>query len=979
MKSKLWQKAVEVYQAALKQEPSRRGAFLHEACVGDEELLREVLSLLSGVAPVPGSLDSPGPEAVSPEGGHAGDSLTARRGDSPLPRPSFSDIGPELGRYSILSPIGAGGMGEVFRARDRSLGREVAIKVMHQGFASSPNLLRRFEREARAAAALNHPNIATVYEVGDHGGHRFIAMELVDGRTLREMLQGKPLPTGEVVRLATQIAGGLAKAHAAGIVHRDLKPGNLMVTTDGFAKILDFGLVKRLPHTSEDDSEITGEGAVVGTVEYMAPEQAQAEEIDHRTDQFSLGVILYEMATGRRPFRREVPAQTLVAIIRDEPPPVTEVNPEVPAGLARIIRRCMAKKPGDRYTSTADLAADLARLGASTATAPRRSPWRLGTVAAAIFAAIAAVFWLTPRPEPAAPRAAPLQVIPLTSYPGREAEPAFSPDGSQVAFSWNGASPTNRDIYVKVIGSEQALRLTSDGAQDGSPAWSPDGSRVAFLRQTSEGSEVRLVPPTGGPERLLAKVGVPPEYGLTWSPDSARLAAADRPAPGASVGLVLVDIETGAKRPLTSFGSSAGRGDSWPTFSPDGRWLAFKRSVAPTANYACVMPATGGEARQLVSTTAITSRLAWTASGEEIISPALAVVRDADSLPVPSTRSNSGAPPLLWRIPVDGGPARPLIGTSDAMDVSVSRDGHRLAYTQQTSNWDIWRVGLRGSATGASTRFIVSTRFDGNAQFSPDGQRVVFTSARSGGFEIWSADSQGQELLRLTSLGSVGSTGSPRWSPDGRSVAFDFLAEGDTGADVYVVDASGGPPRRVTRSPTPDVRPSWSRDGRFIYFGSHRSGEWQVWKVPAAGGEPGAARQVTQGGGYASIESRDGERLYFSRRRSVPEDPDNAIWEVPVDGGEEKVVIDPLRSSDTNWDVTDDGIYYVDRHESSTPREHWVINFFDFASRRVREVTALQHPPRLDGPALSVSPDGRSILISQQPPEADLMLVEDFR
>ena len=578
------------------------------------------------------SSDSPGTDEAAPEVSLDPASSTASRSGEASPSPGTVGIGQRLTHYEIVSRIGAGGMGEVFRARDLRLDRDVAIKVMHQGFSSKPERLRRFEREARAAAALNHPSIATVYEVGDHEGTRFISMELVEGRTVRELIQGGALRVSEVLRLATQIASGLAKAHAAGIVHRDLKPGNLMVTHDGFAKILDFGLVKLLSRGLDSSSEITGEGSVVGTVEYMSPEQALAGPVDHRSDQFSFGSILYEMATGRRPFQRGMAAQTLVAIIRDEPEPIRTVNAGIPVELSAIVERCLAKEPEKRYASTAELAAELGIVEVAAISAPigRSTRWLpLAALASLAAVAVGSLYWfgygLPPhgvghsifRPEAPDPRRAPLEIVPLTSYPGREAEPSFSPDGSQVVFTWNGASQANRDVYVKVIGAERPLRLTFDPALDGSPVWSPDGSQIAFLREKpGGGSEVRLMPPTGGPERRLAEIAASAEYGLGWSPDGRRLAAADRSSPGTPLGLVLLDTETGRKEPLTSYASSAGRGDAWPIFSPDGRTVAFKRSVAPTANYVCLVPAAGGESRQLASTTAITSPVAWTPEGE---------------------------------------------------------------------------------------------------------------------------------------------------------------------------------------------------------------------------------------------------------------------------------------------------------------------------------------------------------------------------
>lgn len=976
-RSKAEEKALELYRAALERQEAQRAAFLDDACGDDESLRRRVLSLLRSGGRTGSPLAAPSEGA---SGERQGPWTLSANGEPPWIA-GADLVGEQLAHYELLSRIGRGGMGEVYRARDLMLGRSVAIKVMHEGLSSKPDWLRRFLREARAAAGLNHPNIATVYEVGDHEGKRFISMELVEGQSLRERLEAGPLPLPDVLRLATQIASGLARAHEAGIVHRDLKPGNLMVTPDGIAKILDFGLVKLLPHASDADSEITSGGSLLGTVEYMSPEQALAEPVDQRSDQFSFGSILYEMATGKRPFRRDTPAQVLVAIIQAEPTPVHQVGAEIPVELSAIVKRCLAKKPEQRYASTADIAKELALVPTRVASAPP-SHWSRRGAAAALTAlagvGLSLLIWSATRPQAPYTRDTLLEVVPLTSYPGREAEPSFSPDGSQVAFSWEGESESNRDIYVKVLGSERPLRLTSDAALDGSPAWSPDGSRIAFLReQPGGGSELRLVPPTGGGERRLTDVAAAAEYGLCWTPDGRRLVAVDRSSPSGPMGLVLVDVETGAKQTLTVPASAAGRGDVWPIVSPDGRTVAFKRSVAPTANFVQLVPTGGGASRPLAPTTGVTSPVAWTANGAEIIFAALPY-SEAGGPPQPSTRSNSGAPPVLWRRSVGGGPAIQLVGSANALGVAVSREGDRLAYTQRTSHWDVWRLDTRRPTAEAATRFIASTRFDGNAQFSPDDQRVAFTSARSGGFEIWTADSRGTDLVRLTSLGRAGSVGSPRWSPDGASIAFDHLAEGETGADILVVSASGGPPRRITTAPSPDVRPSWSRDGRWIYFGSHRSGQWQVWKAPSDG-EGGDALQVTRGGGYSSSESPDGKYLYFSRRHTVPEDPVNAIWRMPVAGGEEEVVIGSLPSSDTNWEVTPRGIYFVDRHEASTEGEHWVVALFDLGRREATDVASLPYPPRLAGPALSVSSDGRWILTSQEQEESDLILAENFR
>jgi serine/threonine protein kinase len=299
-----------------------------------------------------------------------------------------------FGSYRILSPLGSGGMGDVYYARDEKLGRVVAIKVLRPGLASDPARLMRFEQEARTASTLNHPNIVTIYEIGEHQGMRYIAMEHVEGSTLRELLASGSLPPPKLLDLAKQIAEGLAKAHAAGIVHRDLKPENVMLSRDGYVKILDFGLAKLLPDPSPADSEAatrvrfeTEEGVIVGTVAYMSPEQAKGLPLDFRSDQFSFGTILYELATGKRPFEGVSTAETRRAIIGEEPEPVASRSPAVPPQLARILERCLAKDPQNRYDSTRDLAREI--LAEATAVPRRpaaRTRWRAGAGLAAVLA-----------------------------------------------------------------------------------------------------------------------------------------------------------------------------------------------------------------------------------------------------------------------------------------------------------------------------------------------------------------------------------------------------------------------------------------------------------------------------------------------------------------------------------------------------------------------------------------------------------------
>ena len=479
-------------------------------------------------------------------------------------------IGQTLAHYEILGPLGEGGMGVVYRARDTRLGRLVAIKVLPSAANTNPDGKRRFVREAKAASALNHPNIITIYGIDQAADVDFIAMEYVTGTPLNELIPAAGLRLATALRYAVQVADALAAAHAAGIVHRDLKPSNVMVTDSGLVKVLDFGIAKLTAPTPADDSagantatallsSSTEAGTVLGTIAYMSPEQAEGRVVDARSDIFSFGSVLYEMLSGRKAFEGESQISTLTAILREEPKRIGEIVSDLPAEVERVILRCHRKDPARRFQHMADVKVALDELkeesdsGRLHKTQPtveqpvrkRRSTsiWLAAVTGLVLLGAIAAWFrW------PAATITRPdLTAVALTTYPGIADFPTFSPTGSQVAFMWNGPAEDNFDVYVKVVGAEPPLRLTTDPAADYSPAWSPDGRAIAFLRDLSGGRlAVMLVAPIGGPERKVAEVssrfaalGAP-----AWAPDAKSLAIPDRDAQGAD-GIALVSIDTG--------------------------------------------------------------------------------------------------------------------------------------------------------------------------------------------------------------------------------------------------------------------------------------------------------------------------------------------------------------------------------------------------------------------------------------------------
>jgi serine/threonine protein kinase len=973
-----WRAITEIFHGAIGREAALRAAFLAEACKHDASLKSEVEAMLAAHD----AAGSFGAETFAP---------LATKQLAP---------GTRLGVYRIETLVGAGGMGEVYRARDTKLQRDVAIKVLPEAFARDTERLARFEREARTLASLNHPNIAQIYGFEESDGIKALVMELVEGPTLADRIAHGAVPLDEALRIATQIADALEAAHDRGVIHRDLKSANVKLRRDGTVKVLDFGLAKRPSGTDArdprvdllTDSGLTGDGVILGTVGYMSPEQAAGRATVFASDQFSFGVILFELLTGRRPFARDTSVETLSAIIRDDPPPIGAINPAVPDSLQRLVERCLAKQPQHRYSDTRQIAVELGRIRAREGppedtrdlpapSMPPPAPVRLGPAAwrgAATGLALVAVagaiivFSYASRSDAPIPSEIRLEAVPITSYTGSETEPTLSPDGSQVAFTWDGENRDNHDIYVKAIGSAQPHRLTTDPARDGSPAWSPDGTRIAFLREKpGGGSEVHLISPTGGSEVLLSEIQAAAHLGLSWSPDGRSLAVVDRLSPDKHFAVFVLDARSGAKRRLAYPPSIVG--DLLPAFSPDGRTVAFNRTIEARGPFVHTVPAEGGEPKMLVPTRFPRGRLAWIPGGKEILFAAVPVTENGAQ---PRPAAQGRATPSLWRVAVDSGQARPLAGTENAVHVAVS--GHRLVYSQETSDLDIWRLDLRRApVTGdAPIRFSPSTKVDANPHFSPDGERVAFTSQRSGETAIWVVDAQGRQPGQVTGKDIV-VNGAPRWSPNGKAIAFDgSQPKGDP--DIYVVSASGGPARRVTTSAAIDAAPSWSRDGQWIYFPSNRNGSWHVWKVPSSGEEAGNAQQVTRRPGFGTaIESTDGKHVYFSR--IMPgSDLQSSIWRIPVEGGDEEVVVETHRSSATSWDLTAEGLYFLHQERSSSGTS-WVVRFQSFDRRPETEVARLRLPPFLGGPAISVSPDGRWLLSTQRQEDSDLMLVESFR
>jgi eukaryotic-like serine/threonine-protein kinase len=881
--------------------------------------------------------------------------------------------GSRLGPYEIVAPIGAGGMGEVYRARDVRLHREVAVKVLPGSFADDPDRLRRFEQEARAASALNHPGILTIHDFGEHDGSPYVVSEFLEGQNLRERMAGAALPVRKALDYAVQIARGLAAAHEKGIVHRDLKPENVFVTKDGRVKILDFGLAKlmRPELTGEPVTETptlaTEPGAILGTVGYMSPEQVRGLPADQRSDIFSFGSILHEMLIGDRAFRGASAVETMSAILREEPAGLSEPTRQLPPGLVRLVHHCLEKEPSERFHSIGDVAFDLESLSTGSAPAvsfpaaatarPSKVPRWVLPVAAAL--AALALGFLAGTIRRTAPAPSTVQVYRLTDLPGLEESPALSPDGKSVAFA--AYVGNRRQISVRLVTGGQPLQITQDDADHESPRWAPDGTSLVYYSPPREGEPqgtVWEVAALGGsPRRVASAIG-----SADVSHDGRRIAFF-RSGNG-QIELVTASREGGDPRVATKF--PLGFYYVSPRWSPDDRSIAYQRGVVFTYDVYEVS-ADGGEPQPITRDGRQLSGFAWTADGSGVV---YSSSRGSTVLYLPTFN--------LWTVGRDGKSLRQLtFGEVSYVDPDVNATGTIIASRIQRQ-FNIWKFPADGSALENVRRGIQITRQTGQVQTPSVGttdREVVYISDSGGHGNLWVVDTETGATRQITYERDPDfALGVPVWSPDGRQIAF-YAFRGGVGGN-WLVNPDGGNPRNIVPS---GGWATWSRDGRWLYYTDTGTGpevlQGGIKKVRPEGGPAMVVR--TEKGNRSAI-SPDGSTIYFVvEKPTVTGGSDYEVRSATPENGPSRVIARISARRIPSWQlvhpvISPDGKWLAMPLTDGLTTNLWAL---PTSGGEMRQITDFGQRPTFIARRVSWSVDGRHVFAALGEGDADVVLL----
>ena len=921
-----WDTIERLYHAALTRPVEGRAAFLAEACGGDDELRREVESLLA--------------QQISAAGVLTGGAVAAAAGlVSDVGRSALT--GRRLGSYQILAPIGAGGMGEIYRARDMRLGREVAIKILPRAFTADADRLARFEREARVLASLNHPHIAAIYGVEDaptEAGSpvRALVLELVEGETLAERIGRSKggLPVKEALAMARQIADALDAAHEKGIVHRDLKPANIKVTPDGVVKVLDFGLAKAAtsdgmtPDFTASPTVTVGgtrDGIILGTAAYMSPEQARGQAVDKRTDIWAFGCVVFEMLTGHIAFSGETISDTIGKILEREPD-WRKLPATLPSGAGRLIKRCLEKDSkrrlrdiGDARTDIDDAlsASDPVPVGAAHA---GTSSLRLWPTLAICFLALSAggitlslVLLPGSTSAPAVTPTAGTIATRLTSYGGRQDSGTISPDGRSFAFVSDHAGTP--DIWLRQVSGGEPVRLTNDAVQESDLAFAPDGERIYFSRPEQGTSAIWQIGTLGGQARKVIASG----HSAAPSPDGRVLAYIVPEQQPGNEALVVSALDGSEKRVLAQH-------IPWfprvrPAWASDGHRIAYIRAGLFAPANLFVVDRRDGRERQVTRFTRAGQTLGtpvWLPDDRHLVASYAAYSR------------TQSAPDLAVVDAEDGSISRVTTTIDDGFTApSLSADGSRLIATAGGQRREVWRVSLKSTDADANgrtaVRLIDATQDPLWTFVTRDGRTLLFNSPASGSRNLWVMPLDGTATPRQITAVAGDAIGHSSLSPDGMRVAFVSFAGG--ASDIWTQSVDGSDLRQLTNDTAADSWPVWSPDGRSIVYTSASGGSMETRVMPANGGP--------------------GQKLFdgFFRGDWVEQPGGSGTWIVTSNGTEEIRLIDVEKRA-VLWAerVVGSGFgmptFSPDRRSISVPyqedRDHDSVAIFDVATHQRR-------------------------------------------
>ncbi len=877
--------------------------------------------------------------------------------------------GTRLGPYEITGPLGAGGMGEVYRARDSRLGREVAIKVLPETVAGNAEAWSRFEREAKAVASLSHPNILALHDFGVENGTAYSVTELLEGETLRARLDVSSLPVRKVIDYGSQIARGLAAAHDKGVVHRDLKPENIFITHDGRAKILDFGLAKIAPPSSADLTSSptvdagTRPGTVMGTMAYMSPEQVRGREVDPRSDIFAFGSVLHEMLTGRAAFRRDTPADTMSAILKEDPPTLAGTSMEIPPALQRIVEHCLEKNPSERFQSARDLAFQLDAVGAASTSAAvktagidTREP-RRGLRVAAVFLAglalgagigamLAARLWAPQALEP--PR------IRYLSYSGRDGEPSASADGRLIAYP--SGHEGRSQIWLKQHPGGDEVALTT-GPDDRLPRISPDGSQVLFTRIEGVSSSLFKIPIVGGEPRKIADDA----YDGDWSPDGGSVVFVRDGMDGGTLVTTLwvVDAAGQGSREIAAVELALLGGPRW---SPDGKTVAVVKLQAENApNVLMLVPVSGGESR-ILTPAPPPGRLSspvWTGDGSSILY--------AQSGSFAASSADEGAGRVMLHH-IDTGETEVRMWLPNSANVIDTLGDGELVLGVSVQRQNLVEAALAGERRSSAERGITrGNSADRQPVFSRDGSWVLFSSNRGGDLDLWKLEVATGAIRRITE--DRADDWDPAFTPDGRSIVWSSNRAGHF--EIWTCAADGTGARQLSQDGFDAENPTVTPDGEWIVYNSTNPKGSGIWKIHPDG--TGAVRIVA--GSFSTPDvSPDGKHVAFRSAREP-----RSLFIARVEDGEH--VIEPIDVPGSNFNARPrwmpDGTRFLYTASDATgARGVYVQDFVPgrdtTAGRRPLLEFVLEEPPETYG----IAPDGTRIIFSKADTLNSLMLAE---